>query len=152
MPKLKKKSNFFRPVHLQAIIFLIFYNAISKIIFFKSIVHKNLLINFFGPYLFACIAGVIFLYLLRHEDFFHFMKEVEKVEEKKEKSFVRKYLHHGKILATLVITTIGGPIFGALTIRFLFPRYRYSFLVLCIGNIFSTAVSVMITKGVLHYA
>ena len=140
---------FFRPVHLQAILFLIIYNIISKWVFFKAIIHDSLLVNFLVPYFFGIIAGYIFLYLLSHEDFFHFIKDVEKIEKKKERGFIKKYLHHGKILATFLITIIGGPIFGALTIRLLLPRYKYSLLILCIGNIIPTVMWVSIGRGIL---
>ena len=127
MPKLKrKKRSFFRPVHLQAIIFLVIYNVVSKTIFIKSV--------------------------LQSAYFFHFIKEVERQEDKKERGYLNKFKHHGKILATLIIATIGGPIFSALTIRLLLPKYKYPYLLLFIGNIFSTLFSVMIGKGILHYA
>lgn len=143
----KGSSNFFRDVHLQALIFLIFYSLISKTIFIKSISHPSLWINFLAPYFFGVFAGMVFLYLLKHEDFFHFMKDVEKREEKKEKKFLKKYLHHGKILATLIIATLGGPIFAAITIRLILPRYKYSLLLICIGNITSTIFTVGLSKG-----
>ena len=143
------KKGYFRPIHLQAIIFLIVYNLLSKTIFIKSILSNNYLVNFFGPYLFGVVFGSIFLYLLKHEDFFHFMKEVEREEKGKEKKFLKKFLHHGKVLATLIITAIGGPIFGALTIRLLLPRYKYSLPLLYIGNIFSTILNVGIAKGLI---
>ena len=152
MPNLKRKSktkSFFRPVHLQAIIFLIIYNIVSKTIFLKSILQSSYFITFSGPFIFACIAGALFLYLLRHEDFFHFIKEVEREEDKKEKGYLKRFMHHGKILATLIIATIGGPIFSAITIRLLLPKYKYPYLLLFIGNIFSTLFSVGIAKGII---
>ena len=145
-------KSFFRPVHLQAIIFLIVYNIVSKTIFFKSILYNAYFINFSGPYLFACVAGAIFLYLLRHEDFFHFIKEVERQEDKKEKGYLKKFSNHGKILTTLIIATIGGPIFSALTIRLLLPKHKHPYLLLFLGNVFSTIFSVMIAKGILYNA
>ena len=152
MPKLRIKSKrkpFFRPVHLQAILFLIVYNILSKTLFVKFILSSNYYINFLGPYIFGVLAGSAFLYLLRHEDFFHFMKEVEEVEKRKEKKLIKKFLHHGKILAILIITTIGGPIFGALTIRLLLPKYKYSFALLATGNILSTILGVGLAKGII---
>ena len=77
------------------------------------------------------------------------MKEVEEVEKRKEKKLIKKFLHHGKILAILIITTIGGPIFGALTIRLLLPKYKYSFALLATGNILSTILGVGLAKGII---
>lgn len=150
MPILKSKKfkkSFFRPVHLQAIIFLIIYNILSKTIFIKSVLSHELLINFFGPYLFGTISACIFLYLLSHEDFFHFIKEVEREEKSKEKKLLKKFVHHGKILTVLLITLLSGPIFGALTIRLILPKYKYGYYLLIFGNIFSTILAVSVAKG-----
>lgn len=150
MPKLRiktKRKSFFRPVHLQAIVFLVVYNIISKTVFLKSLLHSEYFINFIGPFLFSCVAGSIFLYLLKHEDFFRFIKEVERQENKKEKGYLKRFVHHGKILTTFIIATIGGPIFSALTIRLLLPKYKYPYLLLFIGNIFSTLFSTGLAKG-----
>lgn len=144
-----KIKHLLKPIHLQAIVFLVLYNLISKTVFFKSLSSNNLLINFFGPYVFGVVAGIVFLYLLSHEDFFHFMKDVEKIEKKKEKSLLKKYIHHGKILATLIITTLGGPIFGAITIRLILPKYKHNLILLAIGSIFSTLLTVGIAKGLI---
>lgn len=76
------------------------------------------------------------------------MKEVEEVEKRKEKKLIKKFLQHSKVLTALVITTIGGPMFGALTIRLLLPKYKYQIAFLVIGNIFSTILSVSIAKGI----
>lgn len=144
-------KSFFRPVHFQAIFFLVIYNVISKWVFFKAITHESIIVNFLVPYVFGIIAGLTFLYLLNHEDFFHFMREVERVEAKKEKGLIERFLNHGKVLTTFLIMTIGGPIFGALTIRLLLPRYKNSFLILATGNIFSTILVVGLAKGLISF-
>lgn len=102
-----------------------------------------------GPFVFGVIAGCIFMYLLSHEDFFHFMKEVEKVEKKTENKLVKKYIHHGKILATFLIFSLSGPVFGTITARLLIPKYRYWFWLLFVGNFISTLITVGIAKGLL---
>lgn len=144
-----KKFSFLKPVHLQAIIFLLIYNILSKTVFIKAIVSQSIFINFLVPYFFGVLSGFSFLYLLKHEDFFHFMKDVENQERGKEKIFLDKYLHHGKVLATLIIASIGGPIFAALTIRLILPKYKYQLALIASGNIVSTLISVGIAKGFL---
>lgn len=146
-----KVKNFFKPVHFQAILFLLVYNIISKTIFVKAIIANSILINFFVPYIFGILSGWLFLYLLKHQDFFHFMKEVEKEEDGKEKALISRYLHHGKMLATLIIASVGGPIFGALTVRLLLPKYRHGVFLIAIGNIFSTLISVAFAKGIVSF-
>ncbi len=146
----KIKKPLLRKVHFQAFLFLIIYTILSKTIFIKSVTLSSVALSFFIPYVYGVVAGVIFLYLFNHEDFFHFMKDVEKKEEKKEKGLLKKYLHYGKILSTLIIATVGGPVFSALTIRFLLNRFWYKYLILAVGNIASTAMGVALAKGVIY--
>lgn len=143
------KKSFFRPVHLQAFLFFIAYTIVSKAVFLKSVTSGNMQIVFFVPYIFGVAAGIFFLYLFNHEDFFHFIKEIELEEGKKEKGYLKKYKHYGKILSTLIISAIGGPIFAALTIRFLLNKYWYKYIVLAVGNIASTAFAIFIAQGII---
>lgn len=155
MTKSKHKSNkavkrgLIRGVHIQAILFLVVYNILSKYIFIKSVIHADILVNFIAPYVFGVVAGIVFLYLLDHEDFFHFMKEVEKEEKKKENLYLKKYLHYGKVACVLIIALIGGPVFSALTIRFLLNKFKYGYLLIALGNIGSTLLTVSIARGAL---
>lgn len=154
MPKKISKTSskikgLFRPIHLQAILFLLAYNIVSKSIFVKAVIIESNFVNFFVPYVFGILSGWMFLYLLKHEDFFHFMREVEKEEKGREKKLLSKYIHHGKVFATLIIAAVAGPIFGALTIRLILPKYKYGIVLIAIGNIFSTLISVAMAKGVL---
>lgn len=145
---MSKKSKIIRKVHIHAIIVLIGYTMISKTVFVKSIISTNVLVAYLIPYIFGVIAGWLFLYLFSHEDFFHFMKEVENEEKSKETKYLKRYLHYGKVLATLIIAALGGPIFAALTIRLLLSKYRYKYLLLAIGNITSTLFTVSLARGV----
>lgn len=153
MPKRKhkkvSKKKFFRTVHLQAAVFLIVYTIVSKVIFIKSIISPSLAVNFFVPYFFGIFAGMILLYLFSHEDFFHFIKEIERQEEKKENRYLGKYMHYGRILATLIVATVGGPVFAALTIRLLLNKVWYKYLLLAFGNITSTLLAVSLARGLI---
>jgi hypothetical protein len=149
--KKSPKKGFFRPIHLQAVVFLVVYTILSKTIFIKSIASENLAVNFFSPYIFGVAAGIIFLYLLNHADFFHFIKEVEKAERKKENNYLKKYLHFGKVLSTLIIATIGGPVFAALTVRLLLNKVWYKYLLIAAGNLTSTILGVSLAKGALNF-
>ena len=148
----KKTRSFFRPVHLHAILFLVIYTIISKAVFIKAIVSPNITVVFLVPYIFGVVAGVIFLYLLNHEDFFQFMKDVEKEERGKENTYLKKYLHYGKVLSALIIGVVGGPVFAAITIRFLLNKLWYKYVILAVGNIGSTLIFVSLTRGALSFA
>lgn len=149
--KIKRfKKNFFRPIHLQTFLVLVIYFFISKIVFIESISSHNIFISFFGPFLFGLVSSFIFLYLFSHEEFFHFIKDLENYEEKKEKKYIKNYKHYGKILTTIIIGTVGGTILTALTIRLLLINYKYRYLVLVFTMLLSTGISVSIARGVLN--
>lgn len=152
MPKTTTHTRFFRPIHLQAVIFLVFYAIFSKTVFIKSVADENIMVSFFVPYIFGIVAGNGFLYLFSHQDFFHFMKEVERIENKNEKKLLNKYKHFGKILTTLIIATVGGPVFSALTIRLLLNNAWYKYLLIIVGNIPSTIFTVSLAKGLMTFA
>jgi hypothetical protein len=145
--KLRSKEAFFKPVHLQAVVFLLMYSVISKSIFIKSISSVDNMVAFLVPYVFGVVAGFLFLYLFSHEDFFHFARDVEKMESKREYGLLKKYKHYGKVVCTLIIATLGGPVFSALTIRLLLNNYKHKFLILAIGNIPSTLTHVVVARG-----
>lgn len=145
------KKPFFRTIHLEALLFIIFYIVISKLLFFDFVTNKNWLIYFFGPYAFGVTASFIFLYLFSHEDFFHFIKEMEGEENKKEKSYLKKFKKHGNILATIIIGILGGPIFLALTIRFLLREFSYKYIVILITMLLSTIYSVAVVRGLFSF-
>ena len=145
--KAKIKKGVFRKIHLQAFLFLIVYSVISKTIFIRSLASASLWVSFLVPYFFGVVAGIIFLYLFSHEDFFHFMKDVEHDEKKKEHQLLKKYKHYGKVASTLIIAAIGGPVLAALTIRFLLNKFWYKYLLIAVGNVASTAITVSLGKG-----
>lgn len=145
--KTKTKKPFLRGVHLQAAIFLIVYTIISKYVFIRSITSGNNWVAFLVPYTFGVLAGCMFLYLFNHEDFFHFMKDIEAKEKKKEQSLLKKYIHFGKVAAILIIAIIFGPILSALSIRLLLNKVWYKYLLLAAGNIGSTIWGVSLWLG-----
>ena len=153
MPKRKVKHNkrFIRPIHIQTFFIVVGYLLISKLVFFKFVTGPDLTTSFLGPFIFGVVTSFIFLYLFSHEDFFHFIKEVEKKEEKKEKGYLKKYKHFGKVAAVLIIGTIGGVILAALTVRLLLIHYKYRYLILLISMFFSTIFTVGLAKGIFSF-
>ena len=143
----RKKKGLIRPVHIQTLFVIVAYLVVSKFVFFKFVTGSNITKAFLGHFIFGVVTSFIFLYLFSHEDFFHFIKEVEEREEKKEDRYLKKYKHFGKVAAVLVIGTIGGVIFAALTTRLLLIHYKYKYLILLISMFFSTAFSVGLVKG-----
>jgi len=146
--KLKTKKGFIRPIHIQTLFIVIAYLVVSKVVFFKFVTSPSITTSFLGPFVFGVVTSFMFLYLFSHEDFFHFIKEVERKEKTKEDKYLKKYKHFGKIAAVLVIGAIGGVIFAALTVRLLFPHYKYRYLVLLIAMFFSTIFTVGLAKGI----
>jgi len=147
MPKTITKKKLIRPVHIQAIIFIIIYYIVSYSIFYGSVYHSNIYVSFLVPLVFGLISTFVFLYLFGHQDFFHFMKNIEREERGKERKILGKVGHFGNILACIIVSVVGGPILLSLIIRFLFPKKENKYLIAFVSVLISTIISVSIAKG-----
>lgn len=138
-------------IHLIAVFILGGYFVLSKANLVNALTRETILLSFTQLYLFGIFFACLFLYIFSHEKFFPFAKEIEKKEEKKEKTYLKKYLHHGKVLATFLIGVIGGPVFSSLTARFLINNHWYKYLVVILANIPSTLFTLGIGWGILSF-
>ena len=146
MPNLKLHK-----IHLIAVFILGSYFVLSKINLVHALSNPNFIISFLQIYLFGIFFACLFLFIFSHEKFFTFAKDMEKQEQAKEKTFLKKYIHHGKILATFVIGVIGGPVFSALTARILLNNFSLKYLLVIIANIPSTLFTLGIGRGILSF-
>jgi hypothetical protein len=147
----KKKTSFLRPVHFQAVVFIVVYFIISNAIFYGSVAHPNIFVSFFVPLVFGMLSSFAFLYLFSHEDFFHFIKKLDRAENRKENKFLEKFSQYGRILACILVAIIGGPIFLSLTVRFLFLESENRYMIIFIVVLISTLISVAIAKGLFSF-
>ena len=147
----KNKNRRFHWVHLFAILILGGYFLTSKVNMVHALSKSNLIESFLQLYLFGITFGIFLLYMISHEKFFPVAREIEKEEEKKEKKLLKKYLHHGKILATFIIGSVGGPVFSALTARLLLKNFAFKYLVLILANIPSTLFTLSLGRGILSF-
>ncbi|HUC95187.1 MAG TPA: hypothetical protein VMR19_04285 [Candidatus Saccharimonadales bacterium] len=149
MPKrrFKIRKGFFRLIHLQAVVALAVYFILSNYIFVTSVAHPNIYISFFVPLIFGTLSSFAFLYLFSHKDFFHFIANLEKEEEKNENKYLGRFAHYGKIIACMFVSAAGGPIFLALTIRFLFSDDENRYLIAFISILIPTLIMVAFAKG-----
>lgn len=141
------KKGFLRLVHLEAIAILIVYFIVSNFVFLVSVANASIYISFFVPLLFGVLSTFVFLYLFGHNDFFHFIINFEKEEKGNEKKYLNRFKHFGKIITCILISAIGGPIFLALTVRFLFSESKKRYLIALISTLISTIFSVAFAKG-----
>lgn len=148
MPKRKIKKGFFRWIHLEAIVVIVAYLVISNIVLVSSVANNSLWVSVLVPIVFGAVSGCAFLYLFSHEDFFHFIKKIEKEEEKKEKKYLKQFRQWGRMVASVLISALGGPIFLALTVRFLYNEKEERYKIVLIANLISTLIIVAMAKGV----
>ena len=144
--KIRQKFRF-KAIHLQAVLVLILYNIISKANLAHALIRNSFVVSFLQVYGFGILATFAFLYLFSHEDFFTFAKEIEKKEEKGERKYLHKFKHLGKILATFLIGSIGGPIFLALTLRIFFHKHSLKYLLIILVIFISTLFGFGLLKG-----
>lgn len=137
----------FRWIHLQAVLVLILYNIISKANLAHALIRNTFLVSFLQVYGFGILATFAFLYLFSHEDFFTFARELERNEERGEKKYLYKFKHLGKLFATFLIGSIGGPIFLALTLRIFFHKHSVKYLLIFLVIFISTLFGFGLLKG-----
>lgn len=136
-----------KKIYWQALAVLAVYFAFSNTVFVHFAFLDNRVISYGVPMVVGAVAGVIFLYIFSHEDFFSFAKDLEKREMKAEKKWLKHFVHFGKLSTTFAVGTVGGPILAALTIRLLLSASRYRYVWVILANIPSTIFSVGIAKG-----
>ena len=140
-------KKFFRKIHLHTLLVLVVYFSVSKIVFVHSLLNKNLFNSFLFPFVFGVIASFVFFFLFNHDDFFHFIKEIENAEKKKEKKYVRSFKHWGKVATAVIAGTVGGPILSALSVRLLLRRNKFRFVFLILNSVLSTVWTTSVLKG-----
>lgn len=150
MSKVKKHSHF-HWIHLIAVFILGGYFVLSKVNLVNALTNQNTTIAFLQIYLFGIFFACLFLFIFSHEKFFPFAKDIEKQEIKKEKKYLKKYMHHGKMLATFLVGVVGGPAFSSLTARILLNNYWYKYLVVIIANIPSTMLTTGLGKSLITF-
>jgi hypothetical protein len=96
------------------------------------------------------LTGIILLFFFLHDDSFQTARELERKEAKIEKKWLRRFSHSGKIFTVVAIETISGPIFGALTVRILMPKYKYKYVLVALANIPSAFFYVFVVKSILN--
>lgn len=128
--------------HIFAVCLLGGYFIVSKLNSFHAMSRGDIVGSFVQLYLFGIFFACLFLYIFSNDKFFAFAREIEKNQKAKEKRYLNKYLHHGKVLATLIIGSLGGPVFSSLTARLLLNKYWYKYLVVILANVPSTLFSV----------
>jgi hypothetical protein len=144
-----KNKNRINWTHFLALSFLIFYFLLSKLNTAYAFLNNNKVVSFLQIYLFGVLFACIFLFLFSHEKFFPLAKVIESEEEKKERKYLKKYIHHGKVLATFIIGIIGGPVFSSLTARLLLNNTNFlKYIVIILANIPSTIVTVGLANGI----
>lgn len=147
MSSLINKKTKLHWTHLIAIAMLVIYFIVSKINLAHALQYKNITFTFLQTYLFGVFFACLFLFIFSHDKFLPIAKQIEKEEEVKEKRYLKKYLHHGKVLATFLIGVIGGPVFSSLTARLLINHHWYKYLVVILANIPSTILTTGLGKS-----
>lgn len=147
MSKVVVKHSHFHWIHLIAVFILGGYFVLSKINLISALSNPNITIFFLQLFVYGTFFSYLFLFIFSHDKFFPFAHDMEKGQAEKEKKYLKKYMHHGKILATFLVGVVGGPVFSSLTARILLNNYWYKYLVVIIANIPSTILTTGLGKS-----
>lgn len=147
MSKIAHKHTHFHWIHLVAVFILGGYFVLSKINLVSAIANQNLVNSFLQLFIFGTIFTYLFLFIFSHEKFFPFAKVIEDKEKAKEKTYLKKYLHHGKLLGTFIIGVLGGPVFLSITIRLLLNGLKYKYIFILFTSFVSTLLTFSVSKG-----
>lgn len=147
MPNVKAKKGFFRLVHLEAVAILVVYFIVSNFVLVSSVANSSLYVSFLVPLLFGVVSTFVLLYLFGHKDFFHFIRDFEKEEKGNEKKYLERFKHFGKIIICILVSGVAGPIFLAITVRFLFSKHENRYLIGFVSTLISTTFLVALAKG-----
>lgn len=139
-----------KSIHLKALVVWGIYSVVTKGALLVGIAKSGpafvvYLLNIF----FSVFFGIIFLYFFSHEDFFKFAREIEKENSKKERIWVRRFMHYGKLFSSLIIGILAGPLIGALAVRFLLPKYQFKYLVVSLSSALSATIWLGIARGLI---
>jgi predicted permease len=117
---------------------------------FYCLNNQNIFISFLISLVFGIVSTIVFLYLFIHQSSSKFVRKLKQVEENNEKKYLKNFLHFGKFLACTLISLIGGPIFLALTVKFLFPHSPHKYRIAIAVSIISNIIFVSFSKGLLR--
>lgn len=146
--KIKRKQT--NSIHLKTTVTIFVYLVISYFILISSLANPNIIVSFLIPLLFGVISSVTFLYLFSHKNFIPAIKNIEDRERKSEEKYLKNFIHFGKFFACVLISLIGGPIFLALTVQFLFPTSHHKYQITINSSIIASILFVTFVKSFLR--
>lgn len=139
---------FFKKIHLIAFIIIFVYFLLSQFNLSSALNQKDLL-SFVQVFVFSLFFFITFLFMFSHDDFFKFIKDLEKIESKGERKIIDRY-HNHRIIVCMVIGSLFGPIAGSLAIRIALNKYKNKYLLTIPMSILYTLFLVILYKFVLN--
>jgi len=113
-----------RKIYIRAVVAWLSYSIVGKIIFINAVLWRSTIVAYVIVILFSILFSVVFLYIFSHEDIFKFAKVIEKMEMKKEKKWLDRFSRFHRIVSIVLIGTLFGPLFLALTVKLLIPESK----------------------------
>ncbi len=142
----------FKKKNLKILSLLVIYFVVTQSSFFAGILTSTpILIAFLVNIFFSIFFGVTFLYIFDHEGFFGFAKQLEKDNRKKEKVWLHRFKNFGKSTIVLFIGILAGPLFAAITLRLLLPKYHHRYLLIVVTSIVTAVLWLGLTRGILSF-
>lgn len=135
---------------LKAILILALYMIAVAVVFLTSVTASTV-VAYGAPMLLGATASLLFLYFFDHDGLFAFAKQLEKLEEDREEKFIARFSKKSRIVTTILIGIVGGPIFASLSTHLLLHRYRHKYLLVMLINIPSTILTIGGARGLFSF-
>ena len=138
--------------HFKTIVILIIYFLITQSSFFVGVLNSTpIFLGFLLNIIFSVFFGVIFLYIFSHEDLFDIARQLEKDNIKKEKVWLHRFKNLGKSTVVFLIGILAGPLFAAITLRIILPKYKYRYTLMVFVATASAILWLGIARGIISF-
>jgi len=142
----------FKKIHFKIIFLLVIYFVVTQSSFFAGVLTTTpILLAFLVNIFFSILFGVTFLYIFDNEDLFGFAKQFEKDNRKKEQMWLHRFKNFGKSTIVFLIGILLGPLFAAITLKILLPKYSYKYQLIIFTSIVSAVLWLGLTRGIISF-
>ena len=128
-------------------VLLFIHSVLSWAILLFATHASGFFLSFVPPFLFGILTTLFFLYVFNHDGVIKIAKYLEDKEKNTQRKWSKKLARTGKVVTTILIGLLLGPIMLALAIKLFIPKSRWKYLIIIFVIFFSTLYYMIFLKG-----